>query len=644
MKNRMKTQHLILLLGLFITSCSQPFKHTIKSPDDKLVCSVEKDGKLLCLQMTNEGDTLFDQSPLLINIDDCPIQWDIVSVSSKQVIDSFSMPVGEYKSIRSSVMQKTLQLKGETEQGLSMDAQLQIRMFNHALAYRFILDLPDQQCDIEEKSQLLQHDKEISYFIPNGEFEPIGNVIMDKLSSKRSYNTPVIWKKQQTFISFHEANLHNYAPLKIKFCKENNALVLNPGKVRLSGIHTELPWRVLFVGNNFAELHNCKWIFYTLSDCSKGDFSWVKPGISMWDWRVRGCTFKDFTYEMNTSSLKHFVDFSSANGLSYFLLDADWYEPHNPLKPLKSINIKELIAYANQKKIGIWLYYDLGYMGKHGKQIDFDTVAKTFSSWGVKGIKYGFLGAKGSKYGPQDKERATEKIIKIAARYQLMIDFHDSPIPYSGLERTYPNYLSREYCHAQLDRRTAFTPIQFIRMACVNLLAGPMDQTNGTYDLNQMKSRSKGPKNEYNSTVSSENARFFITHTGNLAVLLDAPEAYSKKADLFEFIKQLPLKWDETKYLDLDFNSHVLVARRKNQTWYVGCVYDKNGGNSKLRLSFLEKNVSYELTLYQDTEQTNFITNKESYQVVRQNVQKGDIIPVFVAPGGGYSAIIRKLK
>ncbi|MFA6832151.1 MAG: glycoside hydrolase family 97 catalytic domain-containing protein [Bacteroidaceae bacterium] len=638
----MKTQHLILLLGLFVISCSQPFKLTIDSPDNQLACSVGINEKLLCLQMTNEGDTLFDKSPLLIYLDDRLIAWNIVNVSSKQVKDSFDMPVGEYKSIRSSVLQKRLQLKGKTEEGASLDAQLEIRMFNHALAYRFILDLPDKQCDIEEKSQLIQRDKEISYFIPNGEFEPIGHVTMDELSSKRSYNTPLIWKKQQTYISFHEANLHNYAPLTINFSQEKNALVLNPGKVKLSGMHTALPWRVLFVGHNFADLHNCKWIFYTLSDSPQGDFSWVKPGISMWDWRVRGCTFKDFTYEMNTVSLKHFVDFSSDNGLSYFLLDADWYEPHNPLKPLKSIDIQELIRYANAKKVGIWLYYDLAYMGKHGKEIDFETVAKTFSSWGAKGIKYGFLGAKGSKYGSQDKERITEKIIQIAARYQLMVDFHDGPIPYSGLERTYPNYLSREYCHAQLDRRTAFTPIQFIRMACVNLLAGPMDQTNGTYDLNQMKSRSKGPKNEYNSTVSSENARFFITHTGNFAVLLDAPEAYSEKADLFEFIKQLPLKWDETKYLDLNFDSHVMVARRKDQTWYVGCVYDKNGGNSKLSLSFLEKDASYDLTLFQDTKLTNFMTNKESYQIVKIKVKKGDVIPVFVAPGGGYSAIISK--
>jgi len=643
MHSSMKTQHLIFLLGLFVISCSQPFNLTCDSPDNLLTCRVDKKGKMLCMQMVNEKDTLFDKSPLLIYLNDCLIEWDITTVSSKEVKDSFDMPVGEYKSVRSSVMQKTFQLKGKTSQGLSIDALLQMRMFDHAMAYRFILNLPDERCDIEEKSQLLQKDKAISYFIPNGEFEPIGNVTMAKLSSKRDYNTPIVWHQKQTFISLHEANLHNYAPLKIKFSNEKNACILNPGKVQLSGMHTALPWRVLFVGHDFAELHNSKWIFYTLNDSPKGDFSWVRPGISMWDWRVRGCRFKDFSYEMNTSSLKHFVDFASANRLSYFLLDADWYEPHNPLQPLKSINIRELIDYANKNKVGVWLYYDLAYMGKHGKEIDFETVAQTFSSWGVKGIKYGFLGAKGSKYTPQEKAMVTEKIIQVAARHHLMVDFHDSPIPFSGLERTYPNYLSREYCHAQLDRRTAFSPIQFVRMACVNLLAGPMDQTNGTYDLNQMKSRSKGPRNAYNSTVSSENARFFITHTGNLAVLLDAPEAYSKKADLFDFIKQLPLKWDETRYLDLDFNSHVMVARKKDQTWYVGCVYDENGGNSKLCLSFLDKDVSYELTLYQDTEQTNFITNKESYKIVKMKVKRGDVIPVFVAPGGGYSAIIHKL-
>ena len=112
------------------------------------------------------------------------------------------------------------------------------------------------------------------------------------------------------------------------------------------------------------------------------------------------------------------------------------------------------------------------YSDKDCPVIDFDTVASTYAGYGAKGVKFGFLGAFGPKYTLQEKTQKTEELIRIASKYKLLIDFHDNPIPISGLERTYPNYINREYCHAQLDRREAFSPEEFVKIACINLLAG----------------------------------------------------------------------------------------------------------------------------------------------------------------------------
>ncbi|MFI3268620.1 MAG: glycoside hydrolase family 97 C-terminal domain-containing protein, partial [Rikenellaceae bacterium] len=195
------------------------------------------------------------------------------------------------------------------------------------------------------------------------------------------------------------------------------------------------------------------------------------------------------------------------------------------------------------------------------------------------------------------------------------------------------------------DTRKAFSPSGFVKMACVNLLAGHMDQTNGTFALNEMQTRSKGPTNEYISTVSSEMARFFITHTGALSVLIDAPEAYESKADLFAFIKSLPKTWDETIYLEQEFNSHVSVAKRKDNTWFVGTVFNEKGGNHKLPLNFLDKNTTYEVTIYRDAKDTHCETNKEAYFIETKEISSNEKeIEVFVAPGGGYSAMFMPIK
>ncbi|GAL81083.1 maltodextrin glucosidase [Algibacter lectus] len=137
--------------------------------------------------------------------------------------------------------------------------------------------------------------------------------------------------------------------------------------------------------------------------------------------------------------------------------------------------------------------------------------------------------------------------ISQSAASELLIDFHDSPVPFTGVRRTFPNAITREYCHAQQDSRKAFTPETFIKMALVNAIQGPLDMNNGNFDITGINTgkRQKGPKklNSYLSTVVSEVARTLVVFSG-LVCIPDAPEAYEAKADLFEFIQKMPVgKW-----------------------------------------------------------------------------------------------------
>ena len=167
--------------------------------------------------------------------------------------------------------------------------------------------------------------------------------------------------------------------------------------------------------------------------------------------------------------------------------------------------------------------------------------------------------------------------IQKSAAKQLLIDFHDVPVPFTGIERTYPNAVTKEYCHAQLDARKAFTPETFINMALVNAVQGPLDMTNGNFSLIGINAgnREKGPRkqNSYFSTVASEAARTLIIYSG-LVCLPDAPEAYTEKADLFEFIQKMPVgKWDESKVLHAKMGEYISTARRHGEEWFIGSVY-----------------------------------------------------------------------
>jgi alpha-glucosidase len=371
--------------------------------------------------------------------------------------------------------------------------------------------------------------------------------------------------------------------------------------------------------------------------CKLENTGWIKPGKTLWDWRVHGYTAPDgFVYGINTISYKRFIDFAAAKGIEYFLIDADWFtqvtKGHFVIN--EKLDLPEVLNYANDKNVDILLYYD-----RHKGDFGDEELFSYYHSLGVKGIKYGFMG---------NNVDFTRDAIQKSAQSQLMIDFHDGPVPFTGIHRTYPNAITREYCHAQQDSRRAFTPETFIKMALINAITGPLDMNNGNFDLTGINSglRQKGPRetNTYFSTVVSEAARTLVIFSG-LVCIPDAPEAYAAKADLFEFIQKQPVgKWDESKVLNSKMAEYITTARRSGKEWFIGSVYNQQGGTLNINLDFLEEGQDYDITYYEDTEETHCRTNPEAYQVRKDKVKKGDIVKAVMAPGGGHCMWIRPVK
>ncbi|WP_397447079.1 glycoside hydrolase family 97 C-terminal domain-containing protein [Polaribacter sp. R77954] len=296
----------------------------------------------------------------------------------------------------------------------------------------------------------------------------------------------------------------------------------------------------------------------------------------------------------------------------------------------ENIDLDKITKYANNKGVSSLLYYDR----KHGNFGD-NQLFSYYKSLGMQGIKYGFMNA---------NVPFTRMAIQKSAESNLLVDFHDSPVPFTGVTRTYPNAITREYCHAQQDYRRVFNTKTFIRMALINGIQGPMDMNNRIFDISGINkgNRAKGPRklNSLNTTVAAEVARTLIIFSG-LVCIPYAPEAYAAKSDLFEFIKEMPVgKWDESKVLHAKMDEYISTARRHGEDWFIGSVH-ANGGSLNINLDFLKANKTYKITFYEDAENTDSQTNPEAYKVRTEIVKKGAIVKAKMVASGGHCIWIR---
>lgn len=506
----------------------------------------------------------------------------------------------------------------------------------------------------------------------NGEYPNVGPV---RLSDYDGYQFPLTVKVSDScYASILEAAIEDQAYLAPRRAGDTDFVTgFTTGKRMKTGapqvrskvmLPTRTSWRVLLLGDSPGDLLTGNLLENLNPACAVEDSSWIRPGLAMWDWRAWGGVGKDgFVYNLDMASWRRMIDFAAKHGIAYLVLDANWYghefDPKsNPVKsrdyivyqpdPTSAkmadrpapnpwddpIDVPALITYGRKRGVGVFLYIN----DVARKNYDFASTLKTYRAWGAAGIKYGFMGGQG-----QEKVRVTRSIVELCNENRLHCNFHDGPVPPSGDVRTYPNYLAREHCHAQADARRSFSPATFCTTVFCNMLAGPLDMCNGFMTLTDLEKQRPKVFKPIHSTVVAEAARVMITFSG-LAFLPDTPESYESKADLFAFIARLPMTWDETRVLNGEIGRHITTARRSGQTWFVASCCDEAGGVLPIKFSFLTQGTEYRATLFEDTEETHYISNKESYQIRKRTVTHRDSITAKLAPGGGHCIILEPIS
>lgn len=634
----LKTQNALFLLSVvfcLFNSCSEKndiFK--VSSPSGDLSVQFDDQHGVITYMLSWQGKEMIHSSELSI----LPKSLAKIEGSDSISINNVWRPVwGQFSEVKNQYNELVLNIELERA-----TAKLIVRIYNHGVGFRYELEGYEEGTEATFYCEF-KIDKTDALYCPAGENEPVGPLLIDDLQqtneSPQLFMPIVVEKSNKPYLSILESDLFSAPGFEVMNLKydQGKASLVSSNKAKLTEEQMSTPWRVILINEAVGDLVVNTVPINLATPNQIADPSWIKPGKTLWDWRVHGYTAEDgFTYGINTESYLRFIDFAAEKEIEYFLIDDAWYKEVGKgyFELSDKLDLQKVIDYAAQKKVDLLLYYDR----RHGEYGD-DALFKYYQSLGMKGIKYGFM---------KDDVAFTREAVQQSAARHLLINFHDSPVPFTGIQRTFPNAITREYCHAQQDSRRAFTPESFIKMALINAIQGPIDMNNGNFDLKGINSgsRQKGPKihGSYLSTVVSEAARTLIIFSG-LVCLADAPEAYRKKADLFEFIQKQPVgKWDESRILNAKIGEYITTARRYGKEWFIGSVISQKGGTLDISLDFLKEGQTYEATFYEDTKETHCRTKPEAYQIRISEVKKGDIIQAKMAPGGGHCMWIRPKK
>ena len=462
----------------------------------------------------------------------------------------------------------------------------------------------------------------------NGENHNIGP---EKLTETDGTRFPVMTVKAggNHYLAIHEANLETGAPLVLQ-SKGGERLfsVASKPATLLSGYTSA--WRVILYGTTPGVLTDSHLIELLNPDPDPAyDFSWVKPGMAVWDWRINGAEWEGFKYTMSYPSWIRMVDFAAAQGFKYLVLDANWYGPEfasdsHPVEGDKAKDVQNLIAYGKEKGVGIWLYLnDVG-----GRKFPIEETLKQYGDWGATGVKYGFMS--GSQ---EEKNPWTRKITELCAKNHLLVDYHDGPVHPYGQMRTWPNAVTREYCHAQLDAHRVFEPKTFVTTVFVNMVAGPVDMNNGMFDLRQEHTTRVDESQPVPSTLVSEAARTLIVFSG-VTILPDIPEFYEKYPALLDFLSSQKMPWKESRTLAGEIGEYIVMMRQTEDAYLVGAATNESGRTIDLPLTFLEEGI-FDAEIVEDGDDAHYQTNRETLKVSKKQVTNKDILKLKLAPGGG---------
>lgn len=623
-------------------------KYTIQSPDNRLSVTVST-GTSTTYQVDFDGKRILDPSPISMTFDNGASIGrnmkvkDVIKDSSDKIIK----PVIRQKSASIRDNYNSMKL-------LSDGYNIEFRVYDDGLAYRFHTDFPDSLKVLSEEATFcfpagfdaLFPEERTMLSAQQPVFKPMK---LSEITTDKFCSTPILLKaddKVRVFIS--ESDLESYPGMFLRK-QGKHELAGKYAAVSLEDYRTDdrqifptkradyiakvngtrnFPWRAMIVTDNDANLITNQ-LIYKLAPESKGDFSWVKPGKIAWDWyNALVLTGVDFKCGVNNDTYKYYIDFASRNNIEYVVIDDGWSEAWDVTKTIPEINIPELVAYGKKKNVDLILWVSWAPFREK-----IDEAFDKFNEWGVKGIKMDFMNR-----DDQEMVDFYYEVARKAADHKMLVDFHGAYKP-TGWIHTFPNVLTSEGVAGLENHKwgSFVTPKHNVTLPFTRMVAGPMDYTPGA-----MKNlHEKDHQINFNLPASvgtrCHQLGMYVVYESPLQMLADTPTAYEKEPECMQFLSQVPVVWDETKVISAAVGEHIIVARRNGDTWYLGGMAGEKGGSFEIPLDFIKGNKT--MTSWEDG--VNVDLNAEDFAVRTKKVKAGDKISISMYDGGGFAAIIK---
>ena len=585
---------------------------------------------------------------------------------------------------------------------------IRFRLFNDGLGFRY--EFPQQKelnyfVIKEEHSQFAMAGDHTAFWIP-GDYDTqeydyttsrLSEIrgLMKQAITPNSSQTPFSPTGVQTalmmktddglYINLHEAALVDYSCMHLNLDDKNLVFEswLTPdakGDKGYMQTPCRSPWRTIIVSDDARDILASRITLNLNEPCKLTDTSWIKPTkyIGIWWDMITGKgtwaytndlysvhldetdyskTKPNGTHSANTENVKRYIDFAAANGFDAVLVEGwnigweDWFGNSKDyvfdfVTPYPDFDVQEIHRYAAEKGVEMIMHHETSSSVRNYER-HMDNAYRFMVDNGYHAVKSGYVGdiiPRGEHHYGQWMVNHYLYAVDKAADYKIMVNAHEAVRP-TGLCRTYPNLIANE--SARGTEYEAFggnhvnhtTILPFTR-----LIGGPMDYTPGIFETDCSKMT---PSNTSRArTTLARQLALYVTMYSPLQMAADIPENYQRFPDAFQFIKDVAIDWDESKYLEAEPGEYITIARRAKGTddWYIGCTAGYNGHKSDLVLDFLTPGKKYEATIYADAKDAHWETNPQAYTITHKKVTNKSKLKLTAAVGGGYAISIKEIK
>jgi alpha-glucosidase len=651
----MKIKHIAFFMLFMLSAGATVIASELRSPNGKVRVDVVITDRIYYSLYQND-QLLLSRCKLGINVDNklMGINPKVISQKYSKISEEITPTVPmKFSSVRSMCNVLLLTFKN----GFSVE----FRAFDDGVAYRIVTDLKgdkdgkvkvmNEVVDVNVPDNYLLHLQPAKDFTSNYETNYIHKAAKDWATSKALATLPaLIDTKNGHKILFAETDVLDYPCLFLKsgpsgalltsafsgvaleekqeedrfmrITKEGDYIATTTGK-------RSFPWRYFIITDDDKQLVESTIPLKLAPKTVLKNTGWIRPGQVSWEWWNAASPYGqdvNFVSGFNLETYKYYIDFAAKNGLPYIIMDEGWAESvDDPFTPNKKIDLHELIRYGKTKKVDIILW--LTWLSVERNMGLF----KTFSEWGIKGVKIDFMDR-----NDQWMVNYYERVAKEAAKYNLLVDFHGAFTP-RGLEQKYPNLISYEGVRG-LEQMEGCQPQNSIYLPFIRNVVGPMDFTPGA--MINMQPEVYGGRRPNSASVGTRayQLALFVVFESGVQMLCDNPTLYYKNQDCTDFIKQVPVTWDETKALVAEAGEVVVVAKRKGSRWFIGGITNEKERNVTIKLDFLQKGKSYKMRSFVDGINAN--NQAMDYNVKDAIVTTNNTDSIKLSRNGGFAAII----